>query len=273
MHTLPVFDLNGKEKGRVSLPEAFSEKVRKDLIRRAVLAEMSRLRQAYGSDPMAGQRSSAHYHGRRGTRDSQMNREMARLRRIHGQGFLNMTVRVVPEAVKGRKAHPPKPGKDWEIKINKKERKKAIASALAATLDRELVSERGHRVSKARHVPLVLEDGLQKISRTSEVLKVLERFGIGEEMERCGERKVRSGKGKMRGRKYRVRKGPVVIVGKDEGISKAMKNLPGFDVSLAKELDVSMLAPGTHPGRFAIFTKSAIKELDSDGRGKEKQGK
>ena len=74
----------------------------------------------------------------------------------------------------------------------------------------------------------------------------------------------------MRGRKYRARKGPLVVIGKDEGIGKALKNVRGVDVSLAKELDVSSLAPGTHPGRFTIFTKSAIKELDSDGR---KEGK
>jgi large subunit ribosomal protein L4e len=272
MSSLPVFDLNGKEKGRVSLPLAFSEKVRNDLIKRAVLAEVSKLRQSYGSDKLAGHRSSAHYHGRRGTRDSQMNRELARMKRIHGHGFLNLTARVVPMSVKGRRAHPPKVEKVWALKINKKERKKAIASALAATLDKDLVSERGHKLAKAKHVPLVLDDGLEKIKKTSEVVKIFEKLGLKEELERCGKRKVRSGKGKMRGRKYRTKRGPLVVIGKDDGIIKALGNVPGVDVSLAKDLDVSILSPGTHPGRFTIFTKSAIKELDSDG-GEEKRGK
>lgn len=270
MHSLPVFDLNGKEKGRISLPETFSEKVRIDLIRRAVLAEVSKSRKAYGSDPLAGHRSSAHYHGRRSRRDTQMNRELARMKRIHGQGFLNLTVRVVPQAVKGRKAHPPKPGKKWALKINKKERRKALKSALAATLDKDLVSGRGHRISGVKHVPIVIEDGFQKISKTSEVIKTLEKFGLEEELERCGKKKVRSGRGKMRGRKYRTRRGPLVVIEKDEGVRKALGNVQGIDVSLAKELDVSSLAPGTHPGRFAIFTKSAIKELDLNGREKGK---
>ncbi len=266
MHSLPVFDLNGKEKGRISLPGSFSEKVREDLIQRAVLAEVSRLRQAYGSDPLAGHRSSAHYHGRRGRIDSQMNRELARMKRIHGQGFLNLTARVVPQAVKGRKAHPPKTEKKWELKINKKEWKKALKSALAATLNKELVSKRGHMVSEVKHVPLVLEDRFQKIGKTSEVVKILEKFGLKEELKRCEKKKVRAGKGKARGRKYRTRRGPLVVIGKDEGVRKALENIPGIDVSLAKELDVSSLAPGTHPGRFVIFTKSAIKELDLNGR-------
>jgi large subunit ribosomal protein L4e len=268
MHSLPVFGLNGKEKGKISLPESFSEKIRPDLIKRAVLAEMSKLRQAYGSDPLAGHRSSAHYHGRRGTRDSQMNRELARMRRIHGHGFLNLTARVVPQSVKGRRAHPPKTSKNWVLKINKKERKKALKSALAATLEREKVLERGHKVSGVKHVPLVLEDEFHKISKTSEVVKIFESLGLKEELERCEKKKVRSGKGKTRGRKYKVKRGPLVVIGKDEGVRKALENIQGVDVSLAKDLDVSSLAPGTHSGRFTVFTKSAIKELDLNGKGK-----
>jgi len=263
-----VYGLNGKEKGKVNLPSPFSAEVRKDLIKRAVLAEVSRLRQAYGSDPLAGQRSSAHYHGRRGRRDSQMNREMARMKRIHGQGFLNLTARVVPQSVKGRKAHPPKPEKKWVLKINKKERRKALESAIAATRDREIISRRGHRISEVKHLPLVLEDDLQKLRKTKDVMDVLEKLGLKEEIERCRGKKVRAGKGTMRGRRYRTKRGPLIVIERDEGISKAGENIPGVDVVERKGLDVHSLAPGTHPGRLAIFTKSVMKELGSkDGKG------
>lgn len=258
-----VYGLNGKEKGRIDLPSVFSEKVREDIIRRAVLAEMSTTRQRYGSDPLAGQRSSAHYHGRRGRRDSQMNREMSRMKRIHGMGFLNMTARVVPQAVKGRKAHPPKAEKNWTLKINKKERRKAIESAIAATGDREMVSKRGHKIDGIKHLPLVVEDDMQKLKKTKDVLDVLVKLGLEEEIKRCTEKKVRAGKGKMRGRRYKIKKGPLIIVERDEGISKAGSNIPGVDVAEMGGLDVGMLAPGTHPGRLTIFTKSAIKKLGS----------
>ena len=261
MHTLPVFDIHGKEKGRLTLPRTFSEKVRPDLIKRAVLAEMSELRQPYGTDPLAGQRTSAHYHGRRRDRFSMMNRELARLPRIHGQGYLNFTARLVPHAVKGRRAHPPRAEKIWKLKINRKEKIKALISALAATADKELVSKRGHKIGGARHVPLVIDDEFQKLKKTKDVIKVLEKFGLLEELDRCKERTLRPGKGKMRGRRYKNKRGPLVIIDKDDGVAKALKNIPGIDVALPNELTVSLLAPGTHPGRFTIFTKSAIKKL------------
>jgi large subunit ribosomal protein L4e len=269
MHSLPVFDLKGNEKGKIALPRAFSEKVRKDLIQKAVVVEASKLRQPYGSDPLAGHRTSAHYHGMRHSRYSQMNKEMARMKRIHSQGYLNMTARFNPRTVKGRRAHPPKVEKIWALKMNKKERRKALMSALSATLEKDLVLQRGHMIANVKHVPLVFEDDFQKVAKTSEAVKILEGVGLGEELERCGRRKVRAGRGKMRGRKYRLKKGPIVIIGMDEGVRKALENIPGIDVYLAKELNVSSLAPGTHPGRLAIFTKSAIvemKELDSDGK-------
>lgn len=258
-----VYGLNGKEKGKLSLPKVFSEKVRKDLIKRAVLAEWSELRQKYGSDKLAGHRSSAHYHGRRSRRDTQMNRELARMKRVHGQGFLNLTARVVPQAVKGRRAHPPKAEKVWKLKVNKKEQRKALESALSASADRETVSKRGHKVSEVKSLPLVLEDDLQKLKKTKAVSEVLERIGLKEELERCEERKIRAGRGKMRGRRYRNRRGPLIIVEKDEGIASAGKNIPGLDVIERRKLDIHSLAPGTHPGRLIIFTKSAIKELGS----------
>ncbi len=271
MHSLPVFDLSGKETGKISLPQAFSEKVRHDIIQKAVVAEASKLRQPYGSDPLAGHRTSAHYHGMRHRNDTQMNREMSRMQRIHGQGYLNMTARFVPQAVKGRKVNPPTAEKIWKLKINKKERIKALKAALSATLDKSLVAKRGHMISNVIHVPLILEDDFQKINRTSEVVKILEKLGFSDELKRCGQRKIRAGRGKMRGRRYRVKKGPIVIIGKDEGVRRALENIPGVDVSLSKELNVRLLAPGTHPGRLAIFTRAAIEELkglDSYGKAK-----
>jgi large subunit ribosomal protein L4e len=268
MHSLPIFDIEGREKGRINLPLSFSERVKKKIIQKAVLAEQSKKRQPYGSDPLAGHRTSAHYHGMRHSRYSQMNRELARHKRIHNQGYLNMTARFNPHTVKGRRAHPPKVEKIWKLKINKKERIKALKSALSATLSKELVAERGHIIDDVKHVPLVIEDEFQKINKVNEAIKILEKLGLSKEIERCKEKKIRSGKGKMRGRRYRKKKGPLVIVGKDEGISKAIRNLPGFDIALAKNLEVNMLAPGAQPGRLVIFTESAIKELDFDAKAK-----
>ena len=42
---------------------------------------------------------------------------------------------------------------------------------------------------------------------------------------------------------------------------KAAKNLPGVDVVTVDNLNVELLAPGTHPGRLTIWTQSAIEKL------------
>src|SRR3989338_6365349 len=116
-----LYDINGNEMGEAKLPKIFSYEYRPEVIKRAVLASQSKRRQQYGANPLAGFRSSAHYHGKRKYRFSMMNKEMARISRIHGKvGYLAFRARIVAQAVKGRKAHPPKAEKIWSQKINKK---------------------------------------------------------------------------------------------------------------------------------------------------------
>ena len=262
MTSVPVYSLAGEEKGRVNLLEWFSSPVRPDLIQKAVLAEQSRRIHPYGSDPLAGQRSSARYIGRRGAYHSMMNREMARLKRITNHGFLNMTARIVPEAVKGRKAHPPKAGKIWKLRINRKERLAALHNAIAAGFDRKTVMERGHKIEHVKHVPLVVADDLQSMSKTRELVAALGKLGLGEELERCSRKTIRPGTGKNRGRRYKSAKGPLIIVGEDNGILKVARNVPGLDAVRAKDLTVEALAPGTHPGRLTVWSRSALESME-----------
>jgi len=258
-----VFDLNGNPVGKISLPKVFEEPVREDLIRRAVLATWSKKRQPYGTDPMAGKRTSAHYHGMRRYIWTMMNREMARLPRIHGKVSLHLLWRArrVPQAVKGRRAHPPKVEKVWEEKINKKERRKAIRSAIAATAIKELVLKRGHRVEKLKALPIIVEDKIQEIKKTKELVEFLKKLGLEDELRRIKKKKVRAGRGKMRGRRYRRKTGILFVITEDKGIGKAVKNLPGCHVCRVENLCAEYLAPGAMPGRLTIFTKSAIEKL------------
>jgi large subunit ribosomal protein L4e len=258
---IPVYSLTGTEKGKITLARPFSEPVRPDLIKRAVLAERSRLRQPYGSDPIAGMRTSAHYHGRRRYRYSMMNREMARMKRIHGGGFLSYRARAVPQAVKGRKAHPPKVEKVWEKRINRKEWLKALYSAISATAKEDIVWARSHDIKGIKNIPLVVEDRLQEMKKTSEIKNALKKLGLGRELERTAQTKTRAGRGKTRGRKTIRRKGPLIIISEDRGIGKAARNIPGVEVVRLGELSVDMLAPGTVLGRLAIWTKSAVEML------------
>ncbi len=256
-----VFDLSGKVSGEIELPRLFSVPVREDLIRRAVHAIQANRRQPYGSDPLGGKRTSAHYHGRRGVRFSMMNREMSRLPRLHNTSpHLMWKAAFAPHAVGGRKAHPPKPEKIWDEKINKKERRLAIISAISATAVPELVRARGHRFGG--EVPLVVVDDAERIEKTSELKKLLESLGLSEELERASRKKIRAGKGKMRGRKYKRKKSVLLIVRDLSRIGRAASNIPGVDAYTVKELNAEVLAPGGVPGRLTVWTESALREAD-----------
>ncbi|MBU5537644.1 MAG: 50S ribosomal protein L4 [Candidatus Aenigmatarchaeota archaeon] len=258
-----VLDLEGKPIGKIELPKVFEEPIREDLVLRAVLSSQSKRRQPYGPDPMAGKRTSAHYHGVRRTRYSMMNREMARLPRLHAKTvpWLQMRARFVPQAVGGRRAHPPLVERVWAQKINKKERRKAVRSALAATAVKEIVAKRGHQIQDVKELPIIVEDKLQELKKTKDVIKFLVKIGLEKELERIRKRKIRAGKGKMRGRKYKTKIGPLFVITTDDGINKAVKNIPGCDVCKVENLSAEKLAPGAHVGRLTIFTKSAIEKL------------
>jgi large subunit ribosomal protein L4e len=258
-----VFDLSGNPIEKIDLPEVFKEPVRQDLILRAILASQSKRRQPYGVDVEAGKRTSAHYHGYRRHRYTMMNREIARLPRLHGKTVphLYFRARLVPQAVKGRVAHPPKVEKVWVQKINDKERKKAIRSAIAATAIKELVSKRGHKVQDVKELPIVVDDKIQEIKKTKELIEFLKKIGLEKELERVKEKKIRAGKGKSRGRRYKRKIGPLFVITEDKGIGKAIRNLPGFNVCRVENLSAEYLAPGAIPSRLTIWTKSAIEKL------------
>ena len=66
----------------------------------------------------------------------------------------------------------------------------------------------------------------------------------------------------MRGRKYKKKKGPLIIVSGNCPLLKAAKNIPGLDVSSSDELNIEMLAPGSQAGRLTVITKKALESLD-----------
>ncbi|MBI4014516.1 MAG: 50S ribosomal protein L4 [Candidatus Aenigmarchaeota archaeon] len=252
--------MDGKATGDVELPQFFTGGVKLPLIIKAVSAIQSNKRQPYGTDPLAGARSSAHYHGSRHYRFSMMNKEMARISRIHGKvGYLAMTARVVVQAVKGRRGMPPRAEKIWTKKINRKEMAAAIKSLIAATASKEMVKARGHRY--VNELPVVIVNDFENVSKAKEIHALLEKILGKEEMERCSERKVRAGRGKTRGRKYKVKAGPLLIFSKHCPAMRASAALPGVASATASSVSADILAPGAQPGRLTVYTQSALEEL------------
>jgi large subunit ribosomal protein L4e len=257
-----VYNLKGSEKSSFTAGSGFSKPVRTDLIKKAVQSEQAAIRQPYGTDPRAGMKTSAHYHGRRGIRHSMMNREMARMKRIHNSGFLSMRARFVPQAVKGRRAHPPKAEKIWDKKLNKKERIAALFSAASATFSKEWVEKRGYDLQYVKSIPIVVEDKLAEVTVIKDFKQILDNLGLLEELGRLGDKKIRSGRGTMRGRRFKKKRGMLFIVNEDKGLVKAVRNIPGLEVVEADNLFVEMLAPGADPGRLCVWTEGAVRKLE-----------
>ena len=256
-----IYSLKGKVEGKIGLPGVFSSDYRPDLIQRAVVSQQASRRQVYGTDPVAGLRTSAEYFGnRRESYRLTINRGMSRLPREKPGGGGLGKVRRVPQSVTGRAAHPPRK-KDYTKKMNKREYDAALKSAIAVTANKEIVVQRGHKLGKIAELPLVVQDSFESLNKTKDVLKALTKLGLQEDLERGAVKKIRAGRGKSRGRKYKKRKSVLIIVNEDKGVKKASENIPGVDISTVGELSVELLAPGTHAGRLTVWTKSAIQNI------------
>lgn len=256
------FSLNGEKLKSVELPEQFNEQLRPDLIYKAVSAIQSSRRQPYGAKPTAGQRYSAKLPRRRRKFKTPYGHGMSRSPRKtiwHRGTQFGWIGAVAPNTVGGRRAHPPKARKIWLKKINIKEKRKAIRSALAASVNESLVKKRGH-LFKA--LPTVIDSKIETLKKTKQVRDLLIKLGLENELERISKRKIRSGRGKMRGRKYKNKKGPLVVVSKECPLLKSAANIPGINACIVNNLNVELLAPGTLPGRLAIFSQDAVAKIE-----------
>jgi large subunit ribosomal protein L4e len=242
---VPVRTTDGETDGEIELPAVFETEYRPDLIRKAVLAAQANRKQDYGADEYAGMRTPAESFG--------SGRGQAHVPREGGQG------RRVPQTVGGRRAHPPKAEKDRSLDINDKERQLAVRSAIAATTDAEVVADRGHEFDEDVDLPVVVSDEFESVTKTREAAAMLEELGLGADIERADETKIKAGQGSTRGRKYRRAKSVLFVTSEEP--SRAARNLAGSDVTTASELNAEDLAPGTQPGRLTVWTESAVEEV------------
>jgi len=164
--------------------------------------------------------------------------------------------------VKGRVTHPPRVDKRISKAVNKKERRLATRSAIAATAMKEIVKARGHILSETVSLPLVVSDDIQAIDSAGAVRTMMQSIGVWDDVMRVVDsKKTRGRRRRTRGKGVRQAIGPLIVVSNDERIGKAARNLPGVEVVTVDSLGAEMLAPGTHPGRLTIWSESALKLL------------
>jgi large subunit ribosomal protein L4e len=247
-----VFDLKGEEVDKVHLPKIFKTPNRPDVIKRAVVAIQSHRFQPQGRNPMAGKRTTAES---RGTGSG-----ISRVPRLKERG---LRAAFAPGTVGGRSAHPPESKKRIRKKIPRKEMQLALRSAVAATGSKEIVASRGHMMEDGLDFPLVVVDEIQSLKKTKDLEEALINLRVWPDIFRVKEsRKVRAGRGKMRGRKMKQAVGPLLVITKNDGVAEAARNLPGIEVASVENLNAELLAPGTHPGRLTVWTNSALEKVE-----------
>jgi large subunit ribosomal protein L4e len=112
--------------------------------------------------------------------------------------------------------------------VNIKQRRHAIASALAASALTPLVIARGHKIANIPELPLVVEDRLESFEKTKSAVTFLKQFGAYEDVQKVIDSKtIRAGKGKMRGKRYNQKKGPLVIYSNEN-----VKLIKGINLTL-----------------------------------------
>jgi len=253
-----VYDEKGQSTGKsVVLPAVFRAPIRTDIVN-FVHDQMRRnKRQAHAVSTKAGEQTSAESWG--------TGRAVARIPRVRGGGTHRSGQGAFGNMCRGGRMYAPlKVWRKWHRKINLKQRRYALVSALAASGVPSLVLARGHNIETVPEIPLVLSDKVQDIKKTKEAVAILRKVGAWSDILKVyASKHTRAGVGKMRNRRTVMKRGPVVIYDKDNGVKKAFRNIPGVSLLSVERLNLLRLAPGGHVGRFVIWTESAFKKLDA----------
>lgn len=262
--TVSIIGADGKASGATHpIPNVFTAPIRPDIVQQVHKGMNKNKRQPYSVSEKAGHQTSAESWG--------TGRAVARIPRVSGGGTHRAGQAAFGNMCRsGRMFAPTKVWRKWHIKVNQGQKRFATTSALAASAVAPLLLARGHRISTIPEVPLVVDSAVCEsaaLAKTSAALGLLKTVGAGADLEKVKKsRALRAGKGKLRGRRYRQRRGPLVIYDPaTDGteLVKGFRNIPGVETSSVYSLNLLQLAPGGHLGRFIVWTSAAFKALDN----------
>ncbi|KAI8975458.1 ribosomal protein L4 domain-containing protein [Mycotypha africana] len=252
-----VYAESGKEIiSTVPLPAVFKAPIRPDIVNFVHTNMAKNKRQPYAVSDKAGEQTSAESWG--------TGRAVARIPRVNGSGTHRAGQAAFGNMCRGgRMFAPTKTWRKWHVKTNLNQKRFATASALAASALPSLVMARGHRIEKIEEIPLVVSDSVEKLTKTKEAVALLKSLNAYADVAKvANSRKLRAGQGKLRNRRHKQRRGPLVVYNEDNGLVQAFRNLPGLELVNVRRLNLLQLAPGGHLGRFIIWTQSAFSLLD-----------
>lgn len=255
-----LVDIEGNKIKQIEMPEFFKSEVNPNLIQK--ILEIKKTKQPYGPSPVAGNQYSAsgklkhHRH----VWKSQYGRGMSRVPRKQmsrrGSNF-NWVGATVPNTRGGRRAHPPKVFSMFDTgRVNKKELKQAIISALSATASGKWVLKRYSSIKEEpKNFPIITETKFSNL-KTKELISSVKKM-LGENLFQVAIKKkeAKSGKRRLRGRKYKSNMGLLIVIGEGEKLKTS-----AFEVMNAKRIGLRDLALGK-PGRLTIYTEKAVENL------------
>jgi large subunit ribosomal protein L4e len=249
MAEVDVISIDGTKKGAVALPSAFNESVRPELILRAVNAENSLKMQPQGHYPLAGMDTTAKYYGAMNSYRTGRHMGIAIRPRQKLASGIQGAVRRIPSSVKGKRAHPHVIEKIMIEGMNKKEYRKAVSSAVAATVQKETGK------------PIVVANDIESVSKTKQMIKLITAFGLASKISGIKKNKRKGLRRSSTSRRYT--KALLLVVSKEAIAIKAARNIKGVDACAVDALSANSLAPGGRPGRAVIWSEGAIGRLDS----------
>jgi len=251
-----VFSLTGDKVGETSLPSVMTAPLRPDIVQFVHTNMNKNKRQAYAVNIHAGKQAVASSWG--------TGRAVARIPRVGGSGTSRSGQGAFGNMCRGgRMFAPTKTWRKWHRKINITQKRYAVASALAASAVPALVMARGHVIDEVPEIPLVVENAIESAQKTSQAKDILIACGAGPDLDKVANSKqLRAGKGKMRNRRYTLRRGPLLIYASNDGIEQAFRNLPGVELCCVDRLNLLQLAPGGHMGRFCVWSQAALDKLE-----------
>jgi len=248
--------IDGTKKEEIELPPIFFTPFRKELIHKAFVNLDSHHFQKQGRHPTAGMDVVARPNN---PPTGQGRSRIARMR--GGGGGRQGEAGGVASTRGGRQAHPPNSYKVIYKKLNKKENKLALCSAIAATGSKQIIESRGHIVDKIESFPIVVSDEVESISSAKDVKKFLESLNLIHDVQRLEKRKARTGKSALRGRKTKIGKSILFITKNPKKLSKSCGSFFGIDVKSVNDMSVLDFAPVSTPIRLTVYSKSALDEI------------
>lgn len=251
-----VFGLSGDKSGETTLPAVMTAPLRPDIVQFVHTNMNKNKRQAYAVNIHASKKVVAASWG--------TGRAVARIPRVGGGGTARSGQGAFGNMCRGgRMYNPSKTWRKWNRKININQKRYAVASALAASAVPALIMARGHSIDEVPEIPLVVDTAVEASKKTSAAKDILSAVGALDDVDKAANsKKIRTGKGKMRNRRYVLRRGPLVIYQSNDGVEQAFRNLPGVELCCVDRLNLLQLAPGGHMGRFCIWSQAALDALD-----------